>query len=414
MTPRPDPTAPTRRTLAAAAALALGLLTAVAAADEPASASAAAPAPVAIPAPAPAPLPDPEYPPPVVASEPKAPSPATVRYQPVNVGFMYPIATNAGAPDIFTHLDLALVLGRIGYLGGLQIGPVGWVGYDMRGAQIGLAHVVEGRAEGLELDGLFSIARGDFAGAQIAGLMGWTSGRMTGLALAGMASYVYADVDGVLLGGLVSVARGKVRGLQMAGGTNIGRVDGLQLGIVNVSAEVRGVQIGLINVARRIKGVQVGVLNITDKLEGESLGLLPIPRRGGVHPVVWGSNSIFANLGVKFASAYAYSILGIGLHNRPLPDGKRQAAFTAGLTLGARVPITEGFAVAGDLAGNRLFADGVPLTTHDELYKARVLVSFEIAKRLVPFVGGGVAMAVQGSDSLRFSFLPEGTAGIEL
>ena len=74
----------------------------------------------------------------------------------------------------------------------------------------------------------------------------------------------------------------------------------------------------------------------------------------------------------------------------------------------------EGFAVAGDLGGNRLFAEGVPLTTHDELYKARVLFSFEIAKRLVPFVGGGVAMAVQGSDTLRFSILPEGTAGIEL
>lgn len=410
MTPRPDPTASARRTLAATAALALGSLA-------PAAASAAdpEPAPVAIPAPAPAPIPDPEYPPPVVVpDDPPPPSPSSVPYRPVNFGFMYPIATNVGAPDIFTHLDIALVLGRIGYLGGLQIGPVGWVGYDMRGAQIGLAHVVDGRAEGLEIDGIFSIARGDFTGAQVAGLMGWTGGRMTGLALAGMASHASGDVDGVLAGGLVSVARGRVRGLQIAGGTNIGRVDGLQIGVVNVSAEVRGVQIGIVNVARRIEGVQIGVLNVTDKLEGESLGLVPIPRRGGVHPLVWGSNSIFANVGVKFASAYAYSILGIGLHNRPTPEGRRQAAFTAGLTLGARVPIAEGFAVAGDLGANRLFAEGVPLTTHDELYKARVLLSFEIAKRLVPFVGGGVAMAVQGADSLRFTVLPEGTAGIEL
>ena len=327
---------------------------------------------------------------------------------------MYPIASNVGAPDVFTHLDIALVLGRIGYLGGLQVGPVGWVGYDMRGAQVGLAHVVDGQAEGLQIDGIFSIARGDFTGAQITGLMGWASGRMTGVALAGMASHVYGDVDGVLAGGLVSVARGRVRGLQIAGGTNIGRVDGLQIGAVNVSAEVRGVQIGIINVARKIKGVQIGVLNITDKLEGESLGLVPIPRRGGVHPVIWGSNTVFANVGVKFASAYAYSILGVGLHNRPIAGGGRQAAFTAGLTLGARIPIAEGFAVAGDLGGNRLFVEGAPLTTHDELYKARVLFSFEIAKRLVPFVGGGVAMSVQGSDALRFTVLPEGTAGIEL
>jgi len=237
---------------------------------------------------------------------------------------------------------------------------------------------------------------------------------LTGVSMAGMATQAYGDVDGLLFAGGVTVARGHVRGVELAGGVNIGRVDGLQLGLVNVSAEIHGMQIGVINVARRLKGVQIGVLNVTDKLEGESLGVVPIPRRGGIHPVIWGSNTVFANLGIKFAAAYSYSILSVGLHNRPSSDGKRKAAYAAGFTLGARLPISDGIFVAGDLGGYRLFPDGSPWVPHDEVYKARVMLSFEIVKRLVPFVGGGVAMAVQGSDSLHYTFMPEGTAGIEL
>lgn len=350
---------------------------------------------------------------PAPAEEP-APSPSAVPYRPFNLGFMYPLSLNVGAPDCFTHIDISVMLGRVGYLGGVQIGPVGWVAYNMRGAQIGAAHVTEGNAEGLQIDGVFTIDRGDLSGVQLVGVLGWTNGRVHGASIAGVASQTYGDVDGLLAAGLLSVARGKVRGVEFAGAVNIGRVDGLQLGIINISAEVHGLQLGIINVARKIKGLQVGVLNITDKLEGESLGIIPIPRRGGVHPVVWGSNSLFANIGLKFASNYAYSILGAALHNRPLDNGKRQAAFGAGLTMGARLPLTEGIAAAADIGGYRLFADGGPLETHDELYKARLLLSFEIAKRLVPFIGGGVAMAVQGVDPIRFTFMPEGTAGIEL
>jgi len=339
---------------------------------------------------------------------------SAVPYRPFNIGLLYPMSINVGAPESFTHLDLALLFGRVGYLGGLQMGPIGYIGYAMRGVQLGLVHVVDGPAEGLQIDGFFAISRGDLFGAQIVGALGWSSANVHGAAIAGLGSQVYGDVDGLLAAGLLTVARGEVRGVEIAGGVNIGRVDGLQLGLINISAEIHGVQIGVINVARRLKGVQIGVLNVTDKLEGESLGVIPLPRRGGIHPMAWGSNTIFANLGLKFASAHTYSLLSGGLHNRPLPDGKRQAAFAAGFTMGAALPLVEGFKFAADLGAYRLFADGGLLARHDELYKLRLLFSFVIAPRLVPFIGGGVAMAVQGADSVRYSFLPEGTAGIEL
>lgn len=366
------------------------------------------PAPEALPVlpPAPRPSPPPPEPP---------PEPIAVRYFPVNVGLLHPMAVNAAHPDAYVHLDLALLLGRVGFVSGLQIGPVGWVGYDLQGAQIGLASVVEGKARGLALDGLFSITAGPVTGVQIAGVFGWASDRVRGVALAGVAQQAYGDVDGLLLAGVTSVARGRVRGVQIAGGVNIGRVDGVQIGIVNVSAEVNGLQLGIINVARKINGLQVGVLNVTDKLQGESLGVAPIPRRGGVHPVLWGASTLFANLGVKFASRYAYSIPSVALSNRPKENEEgRQAVFAAGLLLGARVPVASGFHVAGDLGGYRLFAGDTPLAGHDELYKARVLAGFEIDPRLTPFLGGGVAVGVRGAEEIAVSVAPEICAGLEL
>ncbi|UQA56677.1 LA_2272 family surface repeat-containing protein [Polyangium aurulentum] len=370
------------------------------------------PAPLEVPALPPAPAP----PAPVESNAPEPPpEPLVVRYLPVNVGLLHPMALNASDPDAFTHLDVSLLLGRVGFVSGAQIGPVGWVGHDLQGVQLGLAGVVEGTTEGLVLDGIFSIAGGPVTGAQVAGVLGWASDRVRGVALAGVAQQAYGDVDGLLLAGVVSVARGRVRGAQIAGGVNIGRVDGVQIGIINVSAEVNGLQLGVLNVARKLHGLQVGLLNVTDKLEGESLGVAPIPRRGGVHPVIWGSSTLFANLGVKFASRYAYSILGVALSNRAkVNEEGRQAVFAAGLSLGARVPVAPGFFVAGDVGGYRLFAGETPLAGRDELYKVRALAAFEIDPRLTPFLGGGVALSVRGTEDVATSFAPELCAGIEL
>ncbi len=381
-------------------------------AEVPAETGGPAPQPVpALPPQAPPKPPEEAQPPP----EPP-PEPISVRYLPVNVGLLHPMAVNVADPDAYVHVDLALLLGRVGFVSGVQVGPVGWVGYDLRGVQLGLASVVEGQTQGLALDGIFAISGGPVTGAQVAGVFGWASDRVKGVALAGVAQQAYGDVDGLLLAGVTSVARGRVRGVQLAGGVNIGRVDGVQIGLINVSAEVNGLQLGILNVARKINGLQVGVINVTDKLEGESLGVAPIPRRGGVHPVLWGSSTLFANLGIKFASRYAYSIPSVALSNRPKENEEgRQAVFAAGLVLGARVPVTRGFYVAGDVGGYRLFAGETPLAGHDELYKARALAAFELDPRLTPFLGGGVAVRVRGAAAaLDLGVAPEICAGIEL
>jgi hypothetical protein len=405
-----------------------------ASASAPVSAPEPVSAPVPVPAPAPVPAADPPEPPPVVPpsavtvvtpdgplrsveAPPDASDGVEPPYFPVNLGVLHPMAMNAAVPELWTNLDLALLLGRVGFVDGLQLAPVGWIEHDLRGAELGLAGIVEGRTTGAQIDGVFAVAQGPLEGVQIAGALAWASDRVRGISLAGVSNQVYGDVTGALVAGVVSVARKEVRGLQLAA-VNVGHVEGLQLGLINVSAEVHGLQIGLINVARRIDGLQIGVLNVTDKLEGESLGVVPLPRRGGVHPVIWGSNSLMGNAGLKFASVYAYSILSAALHNRPkdpvAPDGQREAVVAAGLTLGARVPVLPGLGVAADVGGYRLFAGDKPLAGHDELYKLRVLLSFAIVPRLVPFAGGGMTVAVRGAQSPSVQLGPELCAGLEL
>ncbi|MEJ7733162.1 MAG: hypothetical protein WKG00_28695, partial [Polyangiaceae bacterium] len=231
---------------------------------------------------------------------------------------------------------------------------------------------------------------------------------------------VYGDLQGVQAAMVVNVARQSLEGVQVGGAVNIGRVDGLQLGAINVSQELHGVQIGILNVARRIDGLQIGVINVTDQLDGESLGIIPLPRRGGIHLAAWGSNSLFGNIGLKFASVHAYSLLSVALHSVPrAPDsegGPRQPIFGAGLTLGARFPLPmPGFAIAADIGGHRLFRERIAFVGgHDEIYKTRILLSYSMAPRLTPFVGGGAYVSLHGQDTLHTTYGPELDVGIEL
>jgi hypothetical protein len=183
--------------------------------------------------------------------------------------------------------------------------------------------------------------------------------------------------------------------------------------LINVSADTQGTQIGLINVARRSEGLQLGVVNITDNLKGESLGLASLPRAGGIHLDVWGSNSLSGNVGVKFASKVVYSVLSGVVHRE-----EKRNVYGGGVTLGVHFPVLEslgeGLSLAGDLGVYRLARDPGPATRHDEMYKARVLVSYEVARHFSFFAGGGVHVSVRGDDVLATSVGPEICGGLDL
>jgi hypothetical protein len=356
------------------------------------------------------------------AEEIDAAAPATAGvtppYFPFNLSLLWPLATNFATPDLWTHLDVAILLGRVGFVDGLQLGVCTWITHELRGIQLGVASAIEERGAGVQIGAGFTFADGLFEGIQAAGVFSWASKDLHGLMVGGAANQIYGDLDGVQLAGAFNIARKQVTGVQAGGFVNIGKVDGLQVGAINVSARQRGLQIGIINVARRIDGLQIGVVNITDDLEGESLGIAPLPRRGGIRAHVWGSSSLLGNVGVKFSSRYAYSILSGSVTPVDREDGGpgKETKYGFGLTLGAQmtVPSVEELRLAADLGVTRLFMDAPSFAGHDEMVRARVLVSYAIARRLAPFVGGGVWTRVHGEDDLDAEVGPEISVGLEL
>jgi hypothetical protein len=404
------------------------IIAAPARAEGPTGRSAAA---TAAPAPEPAVPPtlaptDPE--PASAANPPSAPAPrATAPYFPVSLALLYPISTNIGVPELRTNVSLGVLLGRVGAVDGVQLGLVNSVIHDLHGVQMGGASLIDGSAAGAQLGGVFAFTDGPLHGVQIAGLLSWSGSSLSGLQLAGAANQARHQVRGVQAAGGVNLTYGDVEGMQI-GAVNIGKVRGVQIGLVNVSADAEGTQIGVINVARRSSGLQIGVLNVTDNLEGEALGVASVPRIGGVHLVVWGSNSLTGNLGVKFASKFTYSIVSAAIHREDQAKTKDQdqdkakdTVYGVGLTLGIRLPFLssaiDGLTLGSDFGGYRLFRDPSPNTRHDELYKTRLVVTYEIARHFSIFVGGGAHVSVRshpGEAQSRWNLGPELCAGLEL
>lgn len=363
---------------------------------------------------APAPAPPPELPPP------GAPGPPSEElfvppYAPLNLSFVHPFATNPSAPHLWTHLDLAVFVGRVGFVDGAQIGLGAWTGYQLRGVQLGLATVVGERADGAQIAGAFTYLGGPLRGLQFAGVLGLAQESVQGAQIGGVGNQIYGDLDGVQIAGVVNIARQLLTGVQIAGAVNVGRVDGVQIGAINVSQEQRGLQIGVINVARRITGLQIGVINITDDLDGESLGVVPLPRRGGIHPTFWWSTSLLGNAGIKFASRHAYTILSGSIHSDEVEGGGRDAISAAGLTMGARLPLDlPDLAVGADLGAYRVFRDELSFSGRDEIFKVRATVAYSIVPRMSPYLGAGVHAKVRGEDEIAVRFGPEVCLGLEL
>jgi hypothetical protein len=155
-------------------------------------------------------------------------------------------------------------------------------------------------------------------------------------------------------------------------------------------------------------------VNITDALKGESLGIASLPREGGIHLLLWGSNSLSGNLGVKFGSKVVYSILSTAISRE-----NKQNIYGGGIALGVHFPIltslADGLSIAGDVGGYRLARDPGPNTKHDEIYKGRVLLSYEIVKHFSFFAGGGVHLGVRGDEgNVAVTAGPEICGGLEL
>lgn len=337
--------------------------------------------------------------------------PSKRRYFPLNFSFLYPLSTNLGDPNRSTNIDLGIIYSKVGFLNGVQTGVIAAVSQQMAGVQIGLGTVSEGRTYGAQIAGAFALSDERFDGMQMAGVFAWSRFRFNGLQIAGVANQARKHFAGVQIAGGVNLARKTVHGVQIAGLMNIGAVEGVQIAPLNISSEVKGVQIGLVNIARKVSGTQIGLINIADEVSGETVGMASVPRSGGVHGVAWGSNSLFGNFGVKFASNFTYSIFSASFHFER--DGEDKL-FAPGFTFGLfKRAFMDDLYVHADVGGYRLILMEGAQRKHDELFKTRLILRYALAKRLSFFVGGGAYLGLRG-DAPTARFGPEVDAGLEL
>ena len=154
---------------------------------------------------------------------------------------------------------------------------------------------------GLELGGVYNIAREEVRGAQIGGFGNTVGGEVHGLQMGGFINTTSDYVKGAQLGGFINVAKDSVNGFQLGGFTNVTKemqglqiagfdnhtqdVSGFQLaGFINTSRRMDGMQLaGFINKAKEVRGLQFSVVNVADTVaSGMPFGLLNIVRKNGL------------------------------------------------------------------------------------------------------------------------------------
>ncbi len=337
--------------------------------------------------PAPALTPPPLPPPPAAVLV--APAPPPRPYQPVVLSFFYPLATNDQAPDVRTRLSVNVLYGRVGELDGLQLGMG--------------ANAVDAAVRGAQMAFVFNLAGGPVSGFQAAFGLNHADGPVHGFQTAF---------------GVNSSCGG--RGLQLAFGLNRSGAawGGLQAAAINVAGEVRGMQLGLVNVAGRVHGVQLGLVNVAEDVEGIPIGLISVTDSGGVHPQLWSGTETVANLGLKFATRYTYTLLS-GAARR---EGG-QSLYGPGLAMGVRIPFLPAY-FESDLGATYLLGGPlccveakVGLADDRLLARWRSLLGFEAHRRFSLFAGAALTGLIrfhEPHDVRTMELRPELFGGVQL
>lgn len=384
-------------------------------------------APSAPPAPPASIAPPPAVPASTISAGPQ-PAKPPLEHEPAVASAFYPFATNFDRPNVRANFEFNLLYGRVGALDGIGLGLVHQIDEDATGFVLGgLLTRIEGRASGLLIAGLVNSVGSLEPGLSLTLGVNHASDRMQGGQVA-FGLNVAGPVSGGQVAPLANVAQGKVEGFQVSAASNVaGDLEGAQVSLVNVAGDVSGAQVGLINLAHKVQGVQIGLVNVADDVEGAPIGLFSVSRTGGVHVDAWSSTTTYANLGLKFATRYTYSMIDIGYHREDSVD-----LFGGGLVIGARVPIDQQFAVMVDVGGDYLLGariccyatrtdERIAHTRDRNHFRLRVLPTWQAHPHFAIFAGPAAAVRIpfalysnlSGYDQ-NVEFLADFDLGIEL
>lgn len=188
------------------------------------------------------------------------------------------------------------------------------------------------------LGGAVLYAKGDVAGLMMAGAVNVTSGKLDGAQLVGAVNIAHGGA-GVQASGRHNLSREDTSGAQIAGGANIATrsFEGTQIASINIAESASGAQIGVINIARKVRGTQLGIVNIAEEVDGAAIGMISVSK-GGIHPIVWGSNLQYMNAGIKFATKHAYTLAAV--HYGTIEGSFDNVGVTAAIGGTSRSPLT--------------------------------------------------------------------------
>ncbi len=238
-------------------------------------------------------------------------------------------------------------------------------------ASLNLVGGYTGGTNGVEVAGVFNIARKDVGYFQAAGFFNFVSGNMKGFQAAGVYNSVQDSVSGMQAAGMGNLAEKTLYGVQAAGlfNTALADVTGAQLagaynkarrnmngfqaaGVLNSTKGThRGVQVsGLINRAGYIKGMQIGIINIADSSSGVSLGLFNFIKKGQGNLSAFTNEVTPLNLAWKTGSKKFYTILTAGTMLSP-----EQKRYSLGIGFGTEFNIYKRLGLITELTQNNLF-----------------------------------------------------------
>jgi len=302
---------------------------------------------------------------------------------------------------VINNFGLNFVFGRVARVKGAQVGfGVNRVDEKVRGAQLALGgNISNQRIRGgqgsigfnvtSKLLGIQTAVGFNFAqpvrGAQA------SVGANIAQQLEGVQATVGANIASRIRGAQASVGANivyeEVTGIQTAVGPNwTPALQGAQASLVNVAGKVRGAQIGLVNVSSGpISGAQIGLVNYADQAD-VSLGLIGITRKGGIHPVLWTSDTGLLNAGLRFDAKYTYTFIAAGFY--PFGDG-RSGLF--GVGLGLKIGPFDRFWIDTDVS-TYVVTLKTQFSGNPGLHQLRVLARYQFMPHFAVFAGPSLSL----------------------
>lgn len=321
----------------------------------------------------------------------------TSRLIPIQVSFLPGIGSQQLTKGLIVNcFSLNVLAGYSKGVSGFETGGLANItGGNVKGGQVsGVANIVNGQINGLQLGGVFNYTFGKVSGAQISGVGNISNNNVEGLQLAGVSNNNKGTINGAQISGVLNTNLREMTGLQLAGVVNIqtGKISGCQLsGVYGIASNVKGVQLAgvmshvthdvsgvqissILNKARKLNGLQFGLVNIADSIEnGVQIGLFNIVKNGYHAFEFTKDETYYCNFMYKTGGKRLYSILNAGINKDKVG---------VGYGIGYIQPVYKRLSVNIDAIYSALLATNSSDTYQGEIINFRLGINYRIQKHL--------------------------------